>query len=140
MITYRCSRCGKIVPTGKKCDCVSAVKKARDRDYNKNWRDKKSQDFYTSREWKRIRDFIMLRYDGVDVYEYAETGEIIKADVVHHIIPLSEDTERRLDESNLIPLSHASHNHIHDVYDKGEDQKREMQNRLRECIEQYVTE
>lgn len=56
---------------------------------------------------------------------------------VHHIIPLEDDFERRFDEHNLITLSYATHDLVHDIY-KGrmhEFTKQEMQRILQAAVE-----
>ena len=76
-----------------------------------------NQKFYNSYEWKRIRDFVIVRdngcdlgIDGHDIY-----GERI---IIHHLNPISlEDIERKseilLDPEYLITTTHLTHNAIH---------------------------
>lgn len=75
-----------------------------------------NQAFYTSREWKHIRQFVIARDDGSDLG--VEGYEIASRIVVHHIIPISmEDIENNnpmiLDPDNLITTTHDTHNAIH---------------------------
>ena len=133
MIYKRCSRCGKRIPTGTKCDCIKDVR----REYDKYYRNKKSAAFYASSTWKKVRDTIMNKYDGLDVYLYVTAGQVVNADVVHHIIPVTGDDSRLYAETNLIPLSHATHNMVHDTYDKGQEEMMEMQMKLVDCLRQF---
>lgn len=133
MIYKRCSRCGKRILTGTKCDCIKDVR----REYDKYYRNKKSAAFYASSTWKKVREATMQRYDGLDVYLYVTTGQVVKADVVHHIVPLTDDESKQYEETNLIPLSHGTHNMVHDTYGKGQEQMKEMQSRLADCLRRF---
>ena len=75
-----------------------------------------NQSFYTSREWKRIRDLVVIRDNGCDlgVDGYAIQGAL----VIHHINPISADDivhrhEWVVDPNNLIVTTKATHNAIH---------------------------
>lgn len=75
-----------------------------------------NQSFYTSREWKRVRDLVVIRDNGCDlgVYGYEINGAL----VIHHINPIDVDdivhgTDRVLDPNNLITTTKATHNAIH---------------------------
>jgi 5-methylcytosine-specific restriction endonuclease McrA len=75
-----------------------------------------NQAFYQSRQWKQIRQFVILRDDGCDlgVPGYDIYGSI----TIHHIIPMTaEDIEAGnpliLDPDNLITTTHDTHNAIH---------------------------
>ena len=75
-----------------------------------------NQYFYTSREWKRLRDIIIIRDNGCDLgIEGCEIGSGI---LIHHIEPITmEDiknrTDKLLDPNNLICVSKKTHNAIH---------------------------
>lgn len=105
MISRICSRCGKIVPVCQRCTCQPAYR----RDYNRFRRDKRIQQFRASDEWKRVRQHVIERDEGLDQYVLHETGELKAGFSVHHIVPLSEDWSRRTDPSNLITLSDDTH-------------------------------
>lgn len=75
-----------------------------------------NQSFYASREWRDVRRSIVLRDDGCDL---GVPGYLIASrPMVHHLNPV---TERQLEErsyalfdpSNLITVSHDTHNAIH---------------------------
>lgn len=108
MINRICSRCGKIVPVGEKCSCQPAYR----RDYNQFRRDKKIKEFRASSAWKETRKRILERDDNTDQYVLYTTGELRPGFSVHHIIPLSERWDLRLDERNLITLSDDTHSSI----------------------------
>jgi len=75
-----------------------------------------NQSFYTSREWRHLRQAIIARDDGLDlgIPDYEIHDKII----IHHIIPMTpEDFETgnplMLDPDNLITTTHDTHNAIH---------------------------
>lgn len=75
-----------------------------------------NQDFYRSREWKRIRDIVIVRDMGCDlgIRERPIGGKI----VIHHMVPLRKEdflTRSRflIDPEYMICVSHQTHNCIH---------------------------
>lgn len=76
-----------------------------------------NQIFYTSNEWRRCRNGIILRDDGCDLG--VEGCDLRKGNIlIHHINPITiEDIVMRspklFDPENLISLSLSSHNYIH---------------------------
>lgn len=75
-----------------------------------------NQTFYRSREWKDIRDFVIVRDNGCDLGVIGY--EIAVEPLVHHINPMTiEDIvhgeEWILDPEFLILTTHATHNAIH---------------------------
>jgi hypothetical protein len=75
-----------------------------------------NQTFYKSREWKSIRDFVIIRDNGCDlgVEGYEIHGKIL----IHHINPISQkdiemQSEFLLNPEYLISTTHATHNAIH---------------------------
>jgi hypothetical protein len=75
-----------------------------------------NQSFYRSRQWRDVRDFVIVRDEGCDL---GILGYEIRRDVlVHHMNPiLPEDLVRGedwvLDPEFLITTSHRTHNAIH---------------------------
>lgn len=75
-----------------------------------------NQNFYMSAEWKRVRDFVIIRDNGFDMGldGYPIIGNIF----VHHINPLTKEdiinhSEKLFDPNNLICVSKETHNAIH---------------------------
>ena len=75
-----------------------------------------NQVFYRSKEWKAVRDLVIIRDCGCDlgVPGYEIHGHIL----IHHLNPISvEDIERRtltlLNPEYLICTTHNTHNAIH---------------------------
>lgn len=75
-----------------------------------------NQAFYTSKEWRRTRNGIILRDNGCDLG--IDGHDIVRNLVIHHINPVTiEDLEERrdcaLDPDNLICVSDITHKAIH---------------------------
>lgn len=75
-----------------------------------------NQLFYQSAEWKRIRDFVIIRDNGCDlgVEDHDITGKIL----IHHMNPITiNDIQARseflLNPEYLISTTHLTHNAIH---------------------------
>ena len=98
-----CPKCKNIIRGG----ICKACKKQDDLKYNSNMRDNKSQSFYNSRSWKRIKDYRMSLDGGI----CTRCG--YKADLVHHIKEIKEAPELALDIDNLESLCHKCHNKEH---------------------------
>ena len=79
-------------------------------------RDARYTTFYHSGVWEDKRRYIISLYSGIDVYAYYAKGKSISATMVHHITELKEDWSLRLADSNLIPLSDASHREMARLY------------------------
>ena len=108
----RCSRCGKRILSGSVCPCI----KARHKEYDRYSRDKKSKQYYDSREWEKARASALDADEHIDVYLFMTEGRIEIADSVHHIIPLKEAWEERNSLGNLISLNHDTHSMIEQMY------------------------
>lgn len=100
-------------------------------------RDKKYADFYRSKEWENLRNYILSVYNGIDVYAYYVDKEIVIANTVHHIEELKENWSKRFDIYNLFPISEGNHSRIHKLYLKD---KKGTQKLLRELLERYRKE
>lgn len=75
-----------------------------------------NQEFYHSREWKNIRDYVIARDLGCDLG--VPGYEIFARLLVHHINPLTPEDLKdgatlALDADNLITTTHRTHNAIH---------------------------
>ena len=82
--------------------------------YDKYKRDKDSQAFYRSKEWKDVRD-LALKRDNYLCQRCLKDKKLKKADLVHHIIPLKEDNKLRSKLDNLESICHKCHNIEHKV-------------------------
>lgn len=75
-----------------------------------------NQMFYTSREWKAIRDEVIARDNGCDLG--VEGHEIYGRVIIHHMNPISlediqENSDFLLNPEYLITTIHSTHNAIH---------------------------
>lgn len=129
MIYTICSNCGEEIPKGTTCKCKKYYR------YNKN--NIKYTKFYTTPEWKRMRDYITKYYTGMCLVCLMKRKEIVMANVVHHIEELRDNWDRRLDKDNLIPVCHKCHNgEIRKAYEN-EGTRRALQNELFSYLKQY---
>lgn len=75
-----------------------------------------NQNFYRSREWKRVRDVVIARDEGLDLG--VPGYEIFDRIIIHHMNPMRiEDIESGsediLNPEFLITTTHRTHNAIH---------------------------
>lgn len=75
-----------------------------------------NQKFYRSAEWKRIRDYVIVRDNGCDlgIEDRMIHGKIL----IHHMNPITQRdiqcmTDTLLNPEFLICVSHTTHNAIH---------------------------
>ena len=140
MLFHKC-RCGALIPQNmdmcEACAAGATGQQSRHIEYNKHRRNKKAAAFYVSSEWRKTRAEAIRRFDGVDIYAFYELHQIQTADMVHHITPIEDDWNRRLDVSNLIPLSNHSHGIIEALYSKNEQTKKATQKMLYDLIESH---
>ncbi|MDT8717615.1 HNH endonuclease [Clostridium sp. 19966] len=108
--------------------------KERHRIYKSKRTDKKYQVFYSSKEWIQLKRFIKQKYKGICLWSYFINGIIIPADVDHHIIPVKDDWDFRLNIYNIIPLCNSVHEKVHKLY---EFDKEKTQSTLRKLINRW---
>ncbi len=75
-----------------------------------------NQQFYKSKEWKQVRDYVIVRDNACDLG--IPDNEIKGKIYIHHINPITIDdvtnsTSNLLDPNNLICVSYETHNAIH---------------------------
>lgn len=68
---------------------------------------------YKSKEWERKRSFILKR-DDYQCQLSKREGLTVEADTVHHIFPIKDYPQYAMCSWNLISLSRAVHNTLHD--------------------------
>lgn len=76
-----------------------------------------NQKFYTSREWRALRDFVIVRDNGCDlgIDGHEITGRKI---IIHHMNPITmkdivDQSEYLMNPEYLITTIHNTHNAIH---------------------------
>jgi hypothetical protein len=75
-----------------------------------------NQKFYTSKEWRDIRGFVLVRDNGCDLG--IADREIHEGPLIHHMNPVSKDdllngVDTALDPEYLITTTQNTHNAIH---------------------------
>lgn len=75
-----------------------------------------NQQFYTSAQWRRVRDVVILRDEGCDLG--IDGYQIHKGLYIHHMNPLTRaqivsGDESIFDPEYLITVTHSTHNAIH---------------------------
>ena len=75
-----------------------------------------NQNFYKSKEWKRVRDQVIVRDNGCDLG--MEDRPIAGKILIHHMNPITDKdilnlTDILLNPEYLICVSHITHNAIH---------------------------
>ena len=98
-----CKYCGKIHP--EKYQCPMKPKRSRMHDYS----DRAVWKFRHGEGWKQKAIDIKERDHWMCQWCLKQNKIITKDLSVHHIVPLEEDMELRLDDDNLITLCRACH-------------------------------
>lgn len=75
-----------------------------------------NQQFYTSRQWRQLRNEVIARDEGMDLG--IDGYEIFDRIIIHHMNPMSvedidEGNAHILDPEFLITTTHRTHNAIH---------------------------
>lgn len=128
----RCSRCGKRILEGSRCECTQQ----RYKEYDKT-RNKKHKEFYGSGEWQTVANLMRLKYQGFDVYELCINNLRIIGQTVHHVVPLEDNWEMRFQENNLILLSESNHRKFHSLMNRSETDKQAVIDMLSRCVREY---
>lgn len=74
---------------------------------------KTANPFYKSDRWQKLRARVLKR-DGYMCQIALRAGQRVPADTVHHIFPIEDYPEYKLKSWNLISVSRAAHNRLHD--------------------------
>ena len=93
---------------------------------------------YNTPEWKRKR-VVILKRDNYQCRECKRYGKVTQADTVHHVIPLQERPDLRLDSRNLISLCEGCHEKMHNKFDNtlsklGEEWRERIERKYPELI------
>ena len=91
---------------------MKEVKREKNRKYDQYVREGEIVKFYHSKEWKRVREAVLIR----DNYlcQQCLTEKIIKsAEIVHHICEIRHSWLERLDINNCVSICKCCHNKIH---------------------------
>lgn len=102
--------------------------------YDYNRKDSREWKFYKTKWWEQLRLNVLVAYNYIDVYVYYIENRIVKANTVHHIIPVKDDWSKRDDIENLFPLSESTHKKIHELYQKDKEGTQAI---LKELLEKF---
>ena len=75
-----------------------------------------NQEFYRSKEWKEVRDFVIVRDNGCDLG--MDGYEIVGRIYIHHMNPITvndivHSSDFLLNPDYLVCMSHNTHNAVH---------------------------
>lgn len=76
----------------------------------------------------------------MDIYSWYALGKIEVGVIVHHIIPIKDDYEKRFDIGNLIYLTYENHALVHQMYSESPERKARIQQELMDLIRQWNVE
>lgn len=76
----------------------------------------------------------------MDIYSWYVNGKIEVGAIVHHVIPIKDDYEKRFEIGNLIYLTYNNHTLIHQLYSQSPERKAETQQELMNLIRQWTCE
>ena len=122
-------KCGRRIPQGQFCDC----QKQRHKIYDDKKRDKSKQKFYASAQWRKITETVKARAKGLDEYLLA-FGIMERGTTAHHIYTIEERPDLKAELDNLIFVSAKTHNKIHAIYSRSEEEKTSLQKQLSEMV------
>ena len=131
-----CSKCGILISISEKyCEkCTEKYledKKISNKLYDKQYRNKRSTEFYHSKEWNIVRQQAIQRDNGL--CKLCLSNKKIKSmDIVHHIEEIKDNYSKRLDIDNIICLCSSCHNTVHTWYST--NNKEEIQRELRRLL------
>ncbi len=141
MRDFKLCWCGIIIEKADKyCHkCKIEVEKKiieRNKRYDKFFRDSKSTAFYHSTAWGKIVKLVRTRDNELCQLCYAD-NRITKGRIIHHIVPIKDNWNKRLDPINCICLCDACHTAVHKKYDNSRQDKAHMQQHLKKIISDY---
>lgn len=110
MLKKICAQCGKIINYNGGGMCEACLKRYKHRGGEK--RDPKIKEFRNSQSWLNKREHILAR-DNYCCQICKQEGRIVPATDVHHIVYLSQDFSKRLDDDNLVSLCKQHHKMVH---------------------------
>ncbi|MBI9014366.1 MAG: HNH endonuclease [Clostridiales bacterium] len=87
-------------------------KREKNRKYDQYVREEEIVKFYHSREWKKVREAVLIR-DNYLCQNCIKDNIIKSAEIVHHIVEIKDDWSKRLSISNCKSLCLKCHNSIH---------------------------
>lgn len=138
-----CPRC-RTVYSYSLGECPRGCNKKSRRESNKVYDkcQRKNQDFYSSKEWKRLREACKNKFSGLCIWTLYKHKRIVKGRIAHHIIPVDVDKDLSLKLYNLIFVSDEAHAEIHMKYSEApkdyfKDVNEEILKEIYDCLDQW---
>ena len=94
--------------------------------------------FYRSKEWLNKRRYIIERDMGLCIDCLISKEEPVDEKIVHHIEPVKDNWNRRLENNNLISVCDSCHKKIEGRYSTGNFEKEHEKNRLINLLREYI--
>jgi 5-methylcytosine-specific restriction enzyme A len=91
------------------CDQHRNARAENNRYYDKYNRSDRSKKFYHSSAWKKVRELIKIRDNGLCQHCLSDK-RITVGTIIDHIVPITDDWNKRLEEDNLQLLCQSCHN------------------------------
>ncbi|MDF2844811.1 MAG: endonuclease domain protein [Herbinix sp.] len=143
MIVRKCTVCGKKVPQYTKCACEIQKRLDNYKDYQKRrvlYEDEKERvDFYQSKEWELCRATVARHQFNLDLLEWSK-GNIVQAEVYHHVIEVKESKDVWLDIYNIMGLTQSNHNKLHAQMNQSTRKKKAIQAELMSILHRFEEE
>ena len=100
----QCARCRRVLTRERYCPECAEIKK---REYQSN-RNKSWQHLYGAK-WRKAREFYLIKHPFCVECE-KDSGRLVRADVLDHIVPHKGDVKKFWDRSNWQGLCTRHHN------------------------------
>lgn len=117
------TNCKRIISYKERyCDEHKAIKDKQREEYFKRYdrvrKEEKETKFYNSTAWEKIRKAALVRDYGL-CQRCIASGVTKIADMVHHIVPIRQEWNKRLSLDNLQCLCDSCHRQVHSDMEKG---------------------
>lgn len=91
---------------------MKEVKREKNKKYDQYIREDDIVKFYHSREWKKVREAVLIR-DNYLCQHCLKDNIIKSAEIVHHIVEIKDDWSKRLLINNCESVCKSCHNKLH---------------------------
>lgn len=126
-----CRRCGKTLNKNEICDCRKK--------YDTAYKHKRANPIYHTKAWLLVSKTAKQREQGICLMCWFES-RFRTCSLVHHIVEVGVDITKAFDLLNLICLCNKCHAKVHAEYNKGETERKAMQQHLRGILDRWIKE
>jgi 5-methylcytosine-specific restriction protein A len=103
----------------KRCSTCAPIKKAEKAEHNRKYDQKVRAphlvNFYHSKAWKTVRQFVLVR-DNHLCQECLKENQITTATIVHHKVEIRDDFSKAHSPDNCVSVCKSCHNKIDHKY------------------------